>query len=75
MSFNISNLNKERLVLAGIARPKSPLKSRWFGKTSAFLCSVEERVMSVGDSGHGVNFEVLVRADHGHLLDGSPVSE
>ena len=49
MGFNISNLNKERLVLAGIARPKSPLKSRWFGKTSAFLCSVEERVMSVGD--------------------------
>ena len=31
--------------------------------------------MSVGDSGHGVDLEVLVRADLGHGFDGSPVGE
>jgi len=32
-------------------------------------------VVSVSDSGHGVNFEVLVRTNLRHLLDGTPVSE
>lgn len=31
--------------------------------------------MSVGNSGHGVDLEVLVGTDHGNLLDWSPVSE
>jgi len=37
--------------------------------------SVEEGVMSVGNSRHGVDLEVLVGTDHGNLLDWSPVSE
>ena len=31
--------------------------------------------MGVGDGGHGVDLEVLVRSDLRHLLDGSPVGE
>ena len=31
--------------------------------------------MSIGDSGHGVQLEVLVGADLGHALDWAPVGE
>lgn len=39
------------------------------------LSSVEEGVVSVGNSGHGVDLEVLVGTDHGNCLDWSPVGE
>lgn len=37
--------------------------------------SVEERVVSVGDGGHGVDFEIFVGGNMGGVLDGSPVGE
>jgi len=37
--------------------------------------SVEKRVMCVGDGGHGVDLEILVRSDNGNSLNWSPVGE
>jgi len=47
----------------------------WLFGSHNIRSSVEKRVMGVGNGGHGVDLEILVRSNNGHSFDWSPVSE
>ena len=48
---------------------------RFRKRKSALADSIEEGMMSIGDSSHGVYLEVLVRTDMGNCFNWTPVSE
>ena len=71
---NLKKINLKTFCLGLILLFKYILGGWLFGSHN-IRSSVEKRVMGVGNGGHGVDLEILVRSNNGHSFDWSPVGE